>query len=63
MLLASCAVGPQPAPGSLNMTPSGVEANRRWLELVINYAFQQKVIPRKFTVDELFDGTTRVLGL
>jgi len=45
------------------MTPSGVEANRRWLELVINYAFQQKVIPRKFTVDELFDGTTRVLGL
>ncbi len=31
--------------------------------LVIDYAFQQKVIPRKFAVDELFDDTTRVLGL
>jgi 4,5-dihydroxyphthalate decarboxylase len=63
MLLASRAVGSQPAPGSLNMMPSGVEANRRALELVIDYALQQKVIPRKFTVDELFDDTTRVLGL
>ena len=63
MLLASRAAGPQPAAGSLNMAPSGVEANRRSLELVIDYAFQQKVIPRKFTVDELFDDTTRVLGL
>jgi 4,5-dihydroxyphthalate decarboxylase len=63
MLLASRAARPQPAAGSLNMTPSGVEANRRPLELVIDYAFQQKVIPRKFTVDELFDDTTRVLGV
>jgi 4,5-dihydroxyphthalate decarboxylase len=63
MLLASRAAGPQPAPGSLNMAPNGVEANRRSLELVIDYAFQQKVIPRKFTVDELFEDTTRVLGL
>jgi 4,5-dihydroxyphthalate decarboxylase len=43
------------------MAPSGVEANRR--SLAIDYAFQQKVIPRKFTVNELFDDTTRVLGL
>jgi 4,5-dihydroxyphthalate decarboxylase len=63
MLLASRAAGPQPAPGSLNMAPNGVEANRRSLELVIDYAFQQKVIPRKFTLDELFDDTTRALGL
>jgi 4,5-dihydroxyphthalate decarboxylase len=62
MLLASRAAGPQPAPGAPNMTPDGVAANRRSLELVIDYAFQQKVIPRKFTVDELFDDTTRVLG-
>jgi 4,5-dihydroxyphthalate decarboxylase len=62
MLLASRAAGPQPAPGSLNMAPDGVAANRRSLELVIDYAFQQKVIPRKFAVDELFDDTTRVLG-
>jgi 4,5-dihydroxyphthalate decarboxylase len=45
------------------MAPSGVEANRRSLDLAIDYAFQQKVIPRKFTVNELFDDTTRVLGL
>ena len=63
MLLASRAAGPRPAASSLNMAPSGVEANRRSLELVIDYAFQQKVIPWKFTVDELFDDTTRVLGL
>jgi 4,5-dihydroxyphthalate decarboxylase len=63
MLLAGRATVPQPAPGSVNLTPDGVEANRRSLELVIDYAFQQKIIPRKFTVDELFDDTTRVLGL
>jgi 4,5-dihydroxyphthalate decarboxylase len=63
MLLASRAAGPQSAPGLPNMTPGGVEANRRSLELVIDYAFQQKIIPRKFVVDELFDDTTRVLGL
>jgi|SRR5579884_611900 len=62
MLLASRAAGPQPASGSPNMTPDGVEANRRSLELVIDYAFQQEVIPRKFAVDELFDDTTRALG-
>jgi 4,5-dihydroxyphthalate decarboxylase len=63
MLLASRAAGPQPTPGSLNMTPDGIAANRGSLELVIDYAFEQKIIPRKFTVDELFDDTTRVLGL
>ena len=37
--------------------------DRRSLEFVIDYALQQKIIPRKFTVDELFDDTTRILGL
>jgi 4,5-dihydroxyphthalate decarboxylase len=60
MLVAGRATVPQPGP---NLTPNGVEANRRSLELVIDYAFQQKIIPRKFTVDELFDDTTRVLGM
>jgi 4,5-dihydroxyphthalate decarboxylase len=63
MLLASRAAGPQPAPGLPNMTADGVAANRGSLELVIDYAFEQKIIPRKVTVDELFDRTTRVLGL
>jgi 4,5-dihydroxyphthalate decarboxylase len=60
MLVAGRATVREPAP---NLTPDGVEANRRSLELVIDYALQQKIIPRKFTVDELFDDTTRVLGL
>jgi 4,5-dihydroxyphthalate decarboxylase len=40
----------------------GVEANRRSLETIIGYALQQQLIPRRFTVDELFDDVTRALG-
>src|SRR5262245_6676301 len=40
----------------------GVEANRKSLEIVIEYAFKQKLIPRRFSVDELFDDTTRSLA-
>jgi|SRR5690348_7688754 len=39
----------------------GVEAVRPTLELIIDYAQRQKLIPRRFTVDELFDDTTRAL--
>ncbi len=34
---------------------------RRSLELIIHYCTQQKLIPRAFTVDELFDDVTRAL--
>jgi 4,5-dihydroxyphthalate decarboxylase len=34
---------------------------RRSLELIIGYCAQQKLIPRPFTVDELFDDVTRTL--
>ena len=34
---------------------------RRSLELIIGYSAQQKLIPRAFTVDELFDDVTRAL--
>jgi 4,5-dihydroxyphthalate decarboxylase len=34
---------------------------RRSLELMIRYCTQQKLIPRAFTVDELFDDVTRAL--
>jgi 4,5-dihydroxyphthalate decarboxylase len=40
----------------------GVEPNRRSLEIIIGYAVQQKLIPRRIEVDELFDDTTRLLG-
>jgi len=32
-----------------------VERNRRSLEIIIDYSFRQKLIPRMFSVDELFD--------
>jgi 4,5-dihydroxyphthalate decarboxylase len=44
-----------------DMTPFGLEANRRGLELIIRYTFEQGLIPRQFSVDELFDDVTRDL--
>jgi 4,5-dihydroxyphthalate decarboxylase len=41
--------------------PFGVEAIRPSLQLIIDYAAQQRLIPRAFRVDELFDDLTRVL--
>ena len=40
----------------------GIEANRRSLEIVINFAVKQGLLPRRFTVDELFSDTTQTLG-
>jgi 4,5-dihydroxyphthalate decarboxylase len=48
-------------PGEIDFHPLGVEACRPALEMIINYAVQQKLIPRPFKVDELFDDTTRAL--
>jgi 4,5-dihydroxyphthalate decarboxylase len=55
------AAGP-PAAGVLDTTPFGLEANRRNLGAAIDYAFRQRLIPRRFTVDELFDDVTGRLG-
>lgn len=41
----------------------GVERNRPMLELIIDYAVRQDLIPRRLQVDELFDDTTRALGV
>ena len=40
----------------------GIEANRRSLEIVIDYALKQGLIPRRIAVDELFSDTMRALG-
>jgi 4,5-dihydroxyphthalate decarboxylase len=53
------AAGP---PADLDTTPVGVEANRRNLEVAIEYVHAQRLIPRRFTVDELFDDATRRLS-
>jgi 4,5-dihydroxyphthalate decarboxylase len=57
------ATASQPAPAGPNLTPNGIEANRKSLGFVIDYAFEQKIIPRRFTVDELFDDATDILRL
>ncbi|MFN0305793.1 MAG: ABC transporter substrate-binding protein [Burkholderiales bacterium] len=48
-----------PKAGELDANPFGVEANRRNLEIVIDYVHQQRLIPRRYAVDELFDDLTR----
>ena len=55
------AVPPPANGGVLDPWRFGVEANRRSLEIIIDYSFRQKLIPRKFSVDELFDEHTRAL--
>jgi 4,5-dihydroxyphthalate decarboxylase len=52
------------APASSGPDPIrfGVENIRRSLELIIEYSAQQRLIPRRFAVDELFDDVTRPLG-
>jgi 4,5-dihydroxyphthalate decarboxylase len=47
-----------PASALETLPPLGLEANRRGLELAIEWAHDQKIIPRKIAVDELFDDTT-----
>lgn len=42
------------AAGSPEMNPYGLEANRRNLEVAIEYVCRQRLIPRRFTVEELF---------
>jgi hypothetical protein len=39
-----------------------VEANRKALGLMVQYAVEQQIIPRAFTVDELFQGAAEVLN-
>ena len=62
MLVEARSGAAKPAPGAPNLAPYGLEAVRESLKTIIEYAFEQHVIPRKFSVDELFDDTTRALG-
>ena len=50
------------APAALDTTPFGLEACRPSLEVAIDCVHRQGLIPRRFTVDELFDDVTRELG-
>jgi 4,5-dihydroxyphthalate decarboxylase len=60
MLKESKAAAPASADG-IDFHPFGIEALRKPLELIIQYSVEQKIIPHAFTVDELFDDSTRRL--
>jgi 4,5-dihydroxyphthalate decarboxylase len=52
-----------PDGGELDPYRFGVEACRPILEIIIDFCHQQKLIPRRISVDELFDDTTRALTI
>ncbi len=41
--------------------PFGMEACRRSLDIIVDYALKQGLIPRRFAAEELFDNSTRGL--
>ena len=42
--------------------PIGLEANRKGIQLAVDWALDQKIIPHRLSVDELFDDVTGSLG-
>lgn len=62
MLKASKEMAGLPRAGELDLLPFGVAANRRNLEIAIDYVYTQKLIPHRFTVEALFDDVTRELN-
>ena len=51
--------GPAAAP---DPTPFGVEANRPSLAMIAEYAFQQRLLPRRVSVDDMFAETLGLVG-
>ena len=60
LLRAKKAVG-LPRAGEIDTIPFGVEALRPALDLAIQYAAQQRLVPHRLNVGDLFDDTTRLL--
>jgi 4,5-dihydroxyphthalate decarboxylase len=61
MIRDSRALAPPAAAAAL--PPLGLEASRKGLEMAIDWSFEQKIIPRRLKVDELFDDTTANLNV
>ncbi len=51
--------GSPPTPDPL---PFGIEANRPSLELIAEYAYQQRLIPQRISVDQMFEETRDFIG-
>jgi 4,5-dihydroxyphthalate decarboxylase len=61
MIVESRALAPPAITAAL--PPLGLEANRKQLEMAIEWSYEQKIIPRRLKVDELFDETTAQLDV
>ncbi len=61
MLLDSKKAAGLPKAGAVDTIPFGFDAVRPALELMSSYAFEMRLIPRRYSVEELFDDTTRAL--
>jgi 4,5-dihydroxyphthalate decarboxylase len=62
MLEASKAKAIKPSGDAIDFCPFGLDSVRKPLEAITRYAAQQRLIPRAYAVEELFDDTTRLLG-
>lgn len=51
-----------PAAVQQALPPMGMEASRKGLEMAIDWSYEQKIIPRRLAVDELFDEVTGALN-
>ncbi len=61
MLLESKKAAGLPKAGAIDLIPFGFDAVKPALDLMSSYAFEMKIIPRRLSVEELFDDTTRAL--
>lgn len=60
MIKESRALAPEDA--LKTFPPLGLEANRKGIEMAIQWSYEQKIIPRMMKVDELFDDVTGSLN-
>jgi 4,5-dihydroxyphthalate decarboxylase len=62
MLVESKKAADLPKAGAIDLVPFGYETVKPALELMSSYALEMKIIPRRYSVEELFDDTTRALN-
>ena len=60
MLVDSRNLAPESVTAAL--PPVGLEANRKTLEMALEWSFEQKIIPRRLSFDELFGEAAAVVG-
>ena len=51
-----------PKPGEPDTAPYGFDAVRPGVELIAEYAYQQRITPKRFSFDEIFADAKKILG-